>query len=187
MSVRASRFLQLALLILAVVGATYPVLRNNFINWDDRDQITLNSDFNPPRLEGMIQYWRGPYVGSLYPVSYNLFGLLAHFAADPPPEMREPLDPRVFHAASMVLHAAATILIWLILRTLVERDWPATVGALLFAVHPVQVEAVAWVSGMNTLLVAVLSFLAIWLYLLALKCDRPVARRVLLLAAGLVY
>ena len=187
MSVRASRFLQLTLLILAVIAATYPVVRNNFINWDDRDQITLNPDFNPPRIERMIQYWRGPYVGSLYPVSYNLFGLLARIASNPPPEIKEPLDPRVFHAASIVLHAAATILVCLILRILVERDWPATVGALLFAVHPVQIEAVAWVSGMNTLLVAVLSFLAIWLYLFALKSDLPVQRRTLLVMATLVY
>src|SRR5688572_2783899 len=113
MSVRASHALQLALLLIGVCVATLPVVGNNFINWDDRDQITLNPDFNPPRLGRMIDYWRGPYVGSLYPVSYNLFGLLAAIGDDPPPHFNEPLDPRVFHAASIVLHACATILIWL--------------------------------------------------------------------------
>ena len=62
MSARASRFVQFAFLLLAVLAATYPVLRNNFINWDDRDQIVINSDFNPPRVGRMIEYWRGPYV-----------------------------------------------------------------------------------------------------------------------------
>ena len=183
MSVRASRFLQVTLLIVAVLAATYPVLHNNFINWDDRDQLTHNADFNPPRLSRMIEYWRGPYVGSLYPVSYNFFGVLAWLD-------REPLDPRVFHAVSVVLHLLATLLIWLILRLMVnhlQNHWPATIGALLFAVHPVQIEAVAWVSGMNTLLVAVLSFLAIWLYLLALKSDQAARRRMLLIAATLAY
>ena len=40
MSVRASRLLQLALLLFAAVTATFPVLHNKFINWDGRDQIT---------------------------------------------------------------------------------------------------------------------------------------------------
>ncbi|MEA2709617.1 MAG: protein O-mannosyl-transferase [Phycisphaerales bacterium] len=187
MSVRASRFLQIGLLVAAALAATYPVVDNRFINWDDRDQITQNPDFNPPRVGRMIEYWRGPYVGSLYPVSYNLFGLLAWIGGDPPAQIGEPVDPRAFHAASIVLHALATILIWLIVRELVEKDWPATIGALLFAVHPVQIEAVAWVSGMNTLLVAVLSFLAIWLYLRALKRERRAARFALLAAATLFY
>src|SRR5689334_19791732 len=109
MSARASRGLQFVLLIVAVFAATFPVLHNNFINWDDSDQITLNPDFNPPRLQRMIEYWRGPYVGSLYPVSYDFFGLLAWID-------RPPLEAQTFHAASIILHGIATILVWLILR-----------------------------------------------------------------------
>lgn len=187
MSVRGSRFVQLTLLLIAVLLATYPVLRNHFINWDDRDQITLNPDFNPPTLGRQLAYWRGPYVGSLYPVSYNFLAVLAWMADDPPPAVNEPLDPRVFHAASVVLHAAATLLVWLILRRLVAGDWPATVGAMVFGVHPVQVEAVAWVSGMNTLLFAALSLWAIWQYLLAIQTVRPTARAVLFASATVAY
>src|SRR5688500_16984659 len=107
MPARASRLLHMLLLLLAVLAATYPVVRNRFINWDDRDQLTLNPDFNPPRAGRMIEYWRGPYVGSLYPVSYNLFGALAWLGhRDVPDAAGETLDPRVFHAASIVLHAA---------------------------------------------------------------------------------
>src|SRR4051812_40581722 len=121
-----SRFLQLILLLFAVLLATAPVLHNNFINWDDRDQITANPDFNPVTFHRMIQYWRGPYIGSLYPLSYDFFGLQAWISP-------QPLDPRIFHAVSIVLHAIATILVWLILRLLVQHDWAATAGAALFA------------------------------------------------------
>jgi tetratricopeptide (TPR) repeat protein len=46
-----------------------------------------------------------------------------------------------------------------------KRPWAAGAGALLFAMHPVQVEPVAWVSGMNNLICATFALLALWLYI----------------------
>ena len=104
-------------------------------------------------------------MGSLYPVSYNLFGALTVLARQPDGG----IDPFPFHFASLLIHIASALLVWAILRLLIKRDWAACAGAVLFAVHPVQVEAVAWVSGMNTLLFALLSLWAIWQYLLAAR------------------
>lgn len=188
MSRRLSSFLICCLISVSAFLALAPILRNNFINWDDRDQITQNGDFNPVRLGRMVEYWKGPYVGSLYPVSYNLFGLLSVLGRTPPDETGATIHPFVFHLASIVIHAASALLVFAILRLLVKRDRPACAGALLFAVHPVQVEAVAWVSGMNTLLFAMLSLWAIWQFLLASRPDvGPNARAGLLLSATIAF
>jgi Flp pilus assembly protein TadD len=55
--------------------------------------------------------------------------------------------------------------VFAILRVLVENDWAGFAGAVLFALHPVQVEPVAWVTGMKDILCGLLSIVALWQYL----------------------
>src|SRR5207248_1057390 len=81
------------------------------------------------------------------------------------------LNPHVFHALNLILHLASVTLAYALLRQLVGRDWPAAVGALIFAIHPVQVEAVAWVSGAKDLLAGALSLAALWMYLLSVQSQ----------------
>jgi protein O-mannosyl-transferase len=61
-----------------------------------------------------------------------------------------------------------------LLRLLIGKTWPAAAGAMLFGVHPVQVEAVAWTSGLKDVLGGLLAMLAIWQYLMAVR-DRQSA------------
>lgn len=73
------------------------------------------------------------------------------------------LRPFGYHLTSLVLHAAASVAVFALARELLEEEWPALFAALLFALHPVHVEAVAWVSSSNELLAGlfgVLFFLA---------------------------
>ena len=70
-------------------------------------------------------------------------------------------NPQPFHAASVVLHVAAALLVFAIVRQLMPSDAAACAGALVFAVHPVQVESVAWASGAKDLLAGVSSLAVI--------------------------
>lgn len=70
-------------------------------------------------------------------------------------------NPRVFHTANLLLHLGNVWLVFTLLRRLVRRDWAAFGGALLFAVHPVQVESVAWVSELRGLLSSGFGLLAL--------------------------
>jgi hypothetical protein len=83
------------------------------------------------------------------------------------------LDPRGWHASSLLLHLVNAALVWLLLRRIFARDpdgrrrseaaasTAAAAGALLFAVHPVTVECVAWVSSRGDLLAWTLALLAL--------------------------
>ena len=75
------------------------------------------------------------------------------------------LNPLYFHAANVCLHTVNALLVFAILRRILKRDWPAGLGALLFALHPVQVEAVGWISGMKDVLAGTFSLAAVWAYL----------------------
>src|SRR2546421_546339 len=65
------------------------------------------------------------------------------------------LDPWGHHLTNVLLHAAATIFLFLALRQLTGAYWPSAFVAALFAIHPLRVESVAWVSERKDVLSAV--------------------------------
>jgi hypothetical protein len=53
-------------LLALCVLAHFPILRNEFVNFDDIEFIRDNRDFNPPHLAALVHYWRGPYFGGAF-------------------------------------------------------------------------------------------------------------------------
>ena len=76
----------------------------------------------------------------------------------------QPDDLRVFHATSLALHVIATLLILLILYRLFGALVPAAFAALLFGLHPLTVEPIAWIGERKTLLASCFAFGAVLLY-----------------------
>src|SRR5437660_1002274 len=96
--------------IVVTAIAFWPVRSAQFINWDDLEYFAQNPNLNPPRLAQMIEYIRGPYMGSVYPVAYWYIGAVAAIARTDQPDARGVrLDPRVFHVGNVVLHALIAI------------------------------------------------------------------------------
>ncbi len=77
------------------------------------------------------------------------------------------LNPAGYHAVSILLHAAVSLMGYAVVARLTGDRLVAGGTALLFAAHPVHVEAVAWISAYPELLCAFFSLLAVWLYLRA--------------------
>lgn len=144
-----------------------PVLGHRFIeSWDDAEAITENADYNPPRFSNLLHYWVPPPKREFYvPVTYTLWGLLAMVVRHTTADGKVIFIPIWFHAANLVAHAISAVLVFLILRRLVQARWAAWMGAMIFAVHPIQVEAVAWAASMYTPLSGMFGLLAIWQYL----------------------
>lgn len=144
----------LLILALAVVTALAytPVLRAGFV-WDDDFMVTQN-----PRLrswQGLSEIWFSPGATlQYYPmtftawwVQYQLWGLA----------------PLGYHVVNVLLHAANSAVLWLVLRRLgIAGAWMA---AAVFAVHPVHVESVAWISELKNVLSGFLYLLAALAYL----------------------
>ncbi|MGB7158748.1 MAG: tetratricopeptide repeat protein [Tepidisphaeraceae bacterium] len=169
MGARRRTILYLFLLAACVFITFGRVVGHGFVNFDDERFIQQNPDFNPPQWSKLIRYWRGPYYGGAFPVTYMALGGIAAVARD---ANTGQLDPRVFHLVSVALHLACVILVFLILRLLVRDEPAAALGAAVFAVHPLQVECVAWVTNINTLLQAVFALAALWAYLVYAMRER---------------
>jgi tetratricopeptide (TPR) repeat protein len=69
-------------------------------------------------------------------------------------------DPRVYHLTNVLIHIAGVVLLFALLKRLGSEEVPALVLALLFAVHPANVQAVAWIPGRNDTLMAALSVIS---------------------------
>lgn len=156
-----------ALLLLLAAAVLWPVCVHEFTDWDDEINVTQNPHLNPPTAQGLLFFWGHSYEKLYAPLTYTAWWVLARVARlDAPDAHGIWLDPYVFHAANLLAHLTATLAAYHLLLRLSGRRWPAFAGALLFAIHPVQVEAVAWVTGMKDVLCGLLSLLSLWQYVL---------------------
>ena len=153
-----------AALAALVLAAYLPVLSAGFI-WDDDRHVTANPVLKDTR--GLAAAWATlDATPQYYPLTHTTFWLEHALWG---------LDPRGYHLTNVLLHAAAAILVWRLLRLL---DVPgAWLAAAVFALHPVHVESVAWVSERKNVLSAVLYLGAARVFLgWALGRERGAAR-----------
>jgi tetratricopeptide (TPR) repeat protein len=142
-----------ATILVALVFVAYvPVLSSGFI-WDDDDYVTQNKTLRS--LDGLRQIWFVPSaLPQYYPLVHTTFWIEYHLWA---------LSPVGYHLVNVALHAASVLLIWQLLSRLqVPGAW---FGAALFAVHPVAVESVAWVTERKNVLSLVLALGSLICYL----------------------
>jgi hypothetical protein len=163
---RQSRLIPV-LLVLSVLLVFGRICTNEFTWWDDNQTIHHNSRMNPPTTRSVLWYWGHVEMGIYIPLTHTVWGVLAAVARlEQPDDAGISLNPWIFHGASVLAHLGTVLAVYGILRRLIGRDWPAFAGAMLFGLHPVQVEAVAWASGLKDVLCGMFAMLAVWQYVI---------------------
>ncbi len=129
-------------LILFVVAVLYfPFIGNGFV-WDDAKYILGNEmvkDFSP---QAVVKMFTQIHSHNYAPVT-DLVNSIVYLAGDG--------KPAAFHTFSLLIHLLNTFLVYRLLRLLSKNPGVAGIGALLFGIHPIQVETVAWASGSSNL------------------------------------
>ncbi|HUU85807.1 MAG TPA: tetratricopeptide repeat protein [Phycisphaerae bacterium] len=153
-------------LVGAVVVAYIPAIQGGYI-WDDDDYVTENVHLHS--LPGLGRIWFD--VGAThqyYPLVHTSFWIEYHLWR---------LDPLGYHLVNVLLHALGAVLLWLVLRRLALPG--AWLAAAVFALHPMHVESVAWITERKNVLSAVCYFAALlaWLRFSGLDGDRPAEPR----------
>jgi protein O-mannosyl-transferase len=139
------------LLAAATLFAYWPALHGSFL-WDDDVHLTANPTIVGPL--GFQEIWTTASA-VYYPLTTSSFWLQHQFWG---------LHPFPYHLVSLALHAASAILLWRVLEQLkVPGAW---FGAALWALHPVQVESVAWITELKNTQSCLFYLLAIWFFLL---------------------
>jgi protein O-mannosyl-transferase len=161
-----AKFATLLILLLAAV-AHGPSLGNAFTNWDDPMLVVENPAIRSLAPSNILSIFT-PTSKSFQPIRVLTYAIDYAIWKD-----------RAFgyHLMNVLLHLGASVLLFFTMRAVLERLRSSQTGnreaallvALLFAVHPVNVESVAWVSSRKYGLLAVFGFLAIFAFLRATR------------------
>ncbi len=171
------RWLAVPALAAATLLAFSGVLQNDWILLDDPLYVYENPHVNRGlTADGVRWCFRGPHGGNWHPVTslshlldVELFGL----------------GPRGHHAVSLALHVVNAVLVLLVLARASGAWWRSALVAALFALHPLRVESVAWVSERKDLLCACFFLLALGASQLARERPTPARHAALYVFAAL--
>ncbi len=164
----------LGVLLAGVTIALYsPIIGHSFIVFDDSDYVTANSHIRGGLGWSTIKWaFTSTYSANWHPLTWLSHALDYQLFA---------LNPAGHHLDSVVIHTLNAVLLFLLLGWVTKRVGPSLLVAALFAVHPLNVESVAWVAERKNVLSALFFFLAIGGYVWYV--HKPDWRRYLLVAA----
>ena len=145
-----------ALVALLTVVPFASVLYHQFVDFDDQDYVTENSQVQAGlSWQGVRWAFESAHFANWIPLTWlshmvdcQAFGLQAGW----------------HHLTNLVLHTANTLLLFLILKRMTAANLPSAAVALLFALHPLHVESVAWVSERKDVLSTFFFMLTLWGY-----------------------
>lgn len=146
----------LAGIVLFSLIVLFPVLKADFVNWDDDIYITEN-----PLLvnlgENLKTYFTEPIASNYHPLT--ILSLAIDFQITG-------MEPFWYHLVNLIFHLLNTVLVfYFILQISRQKQDVALIVALLFAIHPLHLESVAWISERKDVLYTFFFMLSLILYL----------------------
>ncbi len=144
------------LLVAATLAFYNPIVHNQFVDFDDLSYIVKNPQIQRGLTWGTVKWsfttfregnWH-PLTWLSHALDYQLFRL----------------NPAGHHYTNLLLHAANAVLLFLLLLRATGSAWPSFLVAALFALHPVNVESVAWAAERKNVLSMLFFLLALHAY-----------------------
>ena len=137
-------------------------LDNLFTNWDDPGYVTKNPLVKSLSATGIKDIFSTPVMGNYHPLT------ILSYAFDYQLGQYEPFG---YHLHSLLLHLLVCGLVYWFTYLLTKLRIAAAIAALLFGVHPMHVESVAWIAGRKDLLMSLFSLLSFVCYLYYVRCT----------------
>lgn len=144
--------LALGILLAATALAYLPALSGEFVS-DDHDYVEQNPFLRRGLTASAVaEAFRSDWAGNWHPLTWLSHGLDVELFG---------FEPAGHHAVNVLLHLANTLLLFVLVRRLTGAPWRSFAVAALFALHPLNVESVAWISERKNLLSMLLGILCL--------------------------
>jgi len=144
------------LILIITFVAFFPSLKNEFTNWDDNEYVTENADIQNLSGRNIKKIFSSFYTGIYCPLTVLSYSVEYHFFK---------LNPYVYHSTNLNLHLLNTALVFWLIYLLSGKVLVSLIASLLFGIHPLHVEPVAWVTGRKDVLYSFFFLSAIISYL----------------------
>src|SRR5437899_1214635 len=168
---RGGSWLVPVLIALVTFAAFLPTLNNQFVDWDDQRNFLENPHYRGLAWTHLRWMWT-THQGHYIPLTWMTLGL---------DYLLWGMNPLGYHLTNLLLHAANAAVFFFVVRRILTLALPspserghalavsAGFAALVFAIHPLRVESVAWATGLRDVLSGLFYLVAILLYLRACK------------------
>jgi tetratricopeptide (TPR) repeat protein len=163
--VRWQWLIPVSLFVLAIVVFANTFNHGMMYSWDDNRYLRENHLLRDFSVQGIANIFTQFYFAAYIPVTifsywieFNLWGL----------------HPTGYHIVNVFLHAFNGVLVYMLIDQLLRKRWVAVFAAVLFIVHPTQVESVAWIAERKNLLAMLFTLLA---FLAHIRSAEPDAKR----------
>lgn len=152
--------LYMAVLTVAVFITFFPALSHDFVNWDDDVNVYDNQNIDKLTADNVKKIFTSPVIGNYNPLPILTFAVEKHFFG---------LDPFIYHFDNLLLHIINTLLVFFLAMGLGLKRPAAFLLAVLFGIHPMRVESVAWVTERKDVLFGLFTLSAMLCYITWLK------------------
>jgi protein O-mannosyl-transferase len=144
------------LLVFATLSVYWPVRHYDFVNFDDDEYVYGNQDIRAGLTwPGFACAWVVPVGGNWHPVTMLSHMTDCQFFG---------LNAGAHHLVNVAFHCANAVLLLLLLEAATGAFWRSAFVAALFALHPLRVESVAWISERKDVLSGFFFLLTLWMY-----------------------
>ena len=138
-----NKYVFIILILFLTIVTFSTAFKNGFVSFDDTGYITNNNLLKDISSNGLKEIFTTYVMGNYHPLVVLCDAVIYNFAQ---------LNPMPYHAFSIFLHLVNTFLVFVFIKFFTKRNISAALAAGIFAVHPLHVENVAWVSDLKDLL-----------------------------------
>jgi tetratricopeptide (TPR) repeat protein len=161
------------LFIVAVTFAVFgSVLSFEFLNWDDPALVLKNDRIRDFSFSGAVRWWTDPSGPDYFPLTEMSYAAEHRLAGE---------RAGVYHGTNLAIHAGVSVLVFVLGRSVGLGILPAVFAGLLFSLHPIHVETVAWVAERKGLLAGLFALLSMVMFV---RASQARAGWLLLIAAN---
>ncbi|KJJ85564.1 Tetratricopeptide TPR_2 repeat protein [Candidatus Omnitrophus magneticus] len=153
------------IIIIAILAAVsfFPSIFNDFVEWDDPAYVSENSMIQSISIENIKKIFSSNFLGHYCPLVILSYSIEYFFAG---------LNPMVFHATNYLLNIITSILVFFFIFSISKNKIISFITGALFAVNPLHVESVAWITERKDLLCVIFFLSSLIAYTKYLKNNK---------------
>jgi protein O-mannosyl-transferase len=163
----ASGWITPLLIAMAITAILYlPTLSFDYVNWDDDPNITENENLtyvDAQSIKNIFSLDKGNVIGNYNPLPILTFAIEKKIMGK--------FSPGFTHGINLLLHLLTMLFVMRLLQHLGISKWGSFVGTLLFGIHPMRIESVAWATERKDVLFAMFFFAALMYYVRWIKTE----------------